>query len=240
MDPENKVEVYFGSIKCSSIIKSTNKPCKNGAYYSFEENYFCGVHCKDKNKVKLEKNPNKKNEDEELINERNLLIKKTKNENKGNKGNIICSKMKMMTKIPHIDGYLKVFPNYKHQNRKDGFGCSSLSPMNLGPVIHGQPDLPDSINLENFHQSSKCFSVQITDGKPNKKFYKYQKKMFRTEKGERHNKYASKKNIPEYFVWIDKDKKEHYLDYITSRQFYCNFYERLAKETEDFKSLERK
>ena len=34
-----------------------------------------------------------------------------------------------------------------------------------------------------------------------------------------------------------QNRKRHYLDYITSRQFYCNFYERLAKEHPSFLRL---
>jgi hypothetical protein len=58
----------------------------------------------------------------------------------------------MMKNPEHIEGFLKVFPNYKHQNRQDGFGCMKLSPKYLGPVDHGQPDLPPALNIENFHQ----------------------------------------------------------------------------------------
>ncbi len=45
------------------------------------------------------------------------------------------------------------------------------------------------------------------------------------------------KNIPKFFVWRDKEGKEHRLTYVESRQFYCNFYERLAPLQDDFKKL---
>jgi hypothetical protein len=48
------------------------------------------------------------------------------------------------------------------------------------------------------------------------------------------------KNIPKYFVWLDKEGKEHHLSYVESRQFYCNFYERLAEQQEDFRVLQKK
>ena len=62
--------------------------------------------------------------------------------------------MGMMKPPEHIDGYLKVFPNFKHQNRKDGFGCASLSPKALGPVSDGSRHAK---NIENFHQGAKIF-----------------------------------------------------------------------------------
>lgn len=36
---------------------------------------------------------------------------------------------------------------------------------------------------------------------------------------------------------MDKTGQIHYLDYVRSRQFYCNFYERLAKVHPDFLEL---
>ena len=45
------------------------------------------------------------------------------------------------------------------------------------------------------------------------------------------------RNIPDYFVWIDKQGKEHRLGYIESRQFYCNFYERLVINSPEFLHL---
>jgi hypothetical protein len=38
---------------------------------------------------------------------------------------------------------------------------------------------------------------------------------------------------------VDKDKKEHRLNYIQSRQFYCTFYERLASVEPDFTKLQQ-
>ncbi len=135
---------------------------------------------------------------------------------------------------------MNVFPNFKHQNRKDGYGCRKLSPMYLGPVEHGQPNLPPSKNIENFHQFSKVFQEEVDkDGNPSKLFYKNRLSGYLDDTPHRH-KFKGKeknKNIPLYFMWVDKDGKEHRLDYITSRQFYCNFYARLASEKKDFKHL---
>ena len=129
-----------------------------------------------------------------------------------------------------------MFPNYKHQFRQDGFGCSSLSPMNLGPVVtRFGKEL--SKNLENFHQGSKCYDKEIdkATGEPSALFFKNQAEFFNDSIGHRH-KFTSKEK-PKYFVWQDENRKIHKLNYIQSRQFYCNFYERLACENKDFKKL---
>ena len=72
-------------------------------------------------------------------------------------GVVILFKMQHKKAVGFEDGYLNVFPNYNHENRKDGYGCPSLSPMILFPVDHGQPVLPVAQNLENFHQGNKFY-----------------------------------------------------------------------------------
>ena len=59
-------------------------------------------------------------------------------------------------------GYLNVFPNFKHQHRKDGFGCARLSPKSLGPVIHTMPNLPPALNIENYHQGAKFWKFELS------------------------------------------------------------------------------
>lgn len=99
-------------------------------------------------------------------------------------------------------------------------------------------------NIENFHQGSKCFAIECDDTtkEPNELFFKNRLSFYQDEKPHRH-KYKGKdeknKNIPLYFVWMDKDEKMHKLSYVESRQFYCNFYERLAKKTKDFATLKK-
>lgn len=151
--------------------------------------------------------------------------------------------MRMMKDPDHIDGYLKVFPNFKHDNRKDGFGCASLSPKSLGPVKHGQPDLPDALNIENFHQGSKCFDSEVRpkDGKPSKTFYATQLEMFNDPIPHRHKEaakaVAGNKNICKFWVWVTQEGVEKHLSYVDSRQFYCNFYERLVVKQAQYKKL---
>ena len=76
------------------------------------------------------KNEIKKEQQTEEIEEARIL-----NQSLNKLGNVIVCKMKMMKSPDYNKGYLNVFPNFKHQFRTDGFGCSSLSPMSLGPSL---------------------------------------------------------------------------------------------------------
>jgi hypothetical protein len=177
----------------------------------------------------------------------------------------------MMKNPENTPGFIQVFPNYKHENKTKIinneyviYGCYKLSPKYLGPVKHGQPiskleqkilnkrkgSIPDSYNIENFHQGSKCFKNEIDENKkPLKEYYENRNKFYLDKKPHRHKFKINKKNknnddnnknnknIPEFFVWVDKNEEENYLTYIESRQFYCNFYERLVIEQEEYKKL---
>lgn len=126
------MNTFFGEKDCEDIVKSKNTACTNKAYFTANNKLLCSVHCKKYNNVvKLPKNPF-----EHIIYENKL--KEIKNEidgiaqiNKTNGvlGKVIVSKMYMMKNPIYVKGYLNVFPNYKHQNRPDGFGCMSLSPQ---------------------------------------------------------------------------------------------------------------
>ena len=147
---------YYGEKQCSGIKKS-GQQCTNKAYYI---DLMCGVHSK--NKIELPKNALIK---EQQIKDHNNSVNETAMNNKENKikGTIILSKLFMMKSPENINGFLKVFPNYKHGNRKDGLGLPSLSPKSLGPIYHGQPNIPHSLNLENLHQGNKRFEGETMD-----------------------------------------------------------------------------
>jgi hypothetical protein len=168
-----------------------------------------------------------------LKEEENLKRRQKIEEQKGD-GKIILSQMKMMKKIEYQDGFLPVFPNRKHQNRKDGFGCSSLSPMKLGPVNHKQPGLPPAQNIENLFQGSKVYPQEMEGDEPSPLFYENRLKFYEDEEPHRH-KFPG--NIPSFFLWVSPTGEELRLTYIESRQVYCQFYEKLASEKEDFRKL---
>lgn len=239
---------YYGEEKCSGIKRNGEK-CNNKAYYIYENKLRCGVHSKKENRKKLKINTNKNKLKEDLLLSRKKLVEKYAQENFENKrkGNVILTKLYMMKEPEHIDGYLKVFPNYKHGNRKDGFGCSSLSPKSIGPINHGQPELPIALNLENFWQFSKVFKNESDEkGNPLPIFYQTQIKGYLDPIRHRHKevikKFKGNKNIPLYFIWRIKDNnkigyKELHLSYYESREIYCKFYEKLTKNNEALKGL---
>ena len=238
----NKDQPLYGDSICMGTVKSTGNACTNKAYWAVGEEYLCGVHAKkyEKTKIQLVKRSAKETKKlkEESICRFSKLADAAAKKNKSLKkyGDIFCYKMQMCKKIIQKEGYMLVFPNNKHQNRADGYGCSSLSPMVMGPIsTYG--NLPDCFNLENFHQQSKCFKEEVdSEGNPSKEFYDNQKDGFVDKVPHRHKKYA-KGNIPTYFVWIGKDGIEKHFQYVDSRQFYCNYYDRIGSKLEDFKHI---
>lgn len=233
--------IFYGDIQCQAVTKSTGRRCTNKAYMHSRASslYTCKVHRNKEDSVMLKRRP--KEECERIKQDRNDRDNKlaeeqaTSNRAQGVSGKISLYRMGMMKAVPSIPGYVKVFPNNKHQNRRDGYGCSALSPMRLGPVEHNQPGLPPSLTVEGFHQGSKCYPEEVDDaGNPSPLFYKAQLEQFKTDRPLR-RKY---KGRPEYFVWLSSMRGQHKLDYIESRQFYCNFYERLARETTEFQYLQ--
>lgn len=228
--------MYYGESLCVSC-KGVKK---NKAYYKVGDKYVCGVHSRNVDRIELPKRPAA---ELKLIKEaecqrRDNTIEEAKRQNElaGKVGDVILTKMYMMKEPAHRDGYMSVFPNYKHGHRKDGFGCMRLSPKALGPVQHGQPGLPDALNIENFHQFSKVFPAEVdANGDPTPIYYQNRMKGYLDPVPHRH-KFKGVGNIPLYFIWVD-DSGEHRLDYVTSRQFYCNFYQRLAELEDDYIKL---
>lgn len=226
---------HHGEIKCQK------KGCKNGAYFELpKKGYFCGVHSKKGQRKELKKfTPKEKlvmNEirDNEWKHEyecvRNYNIKHER------EGDIKLYRIKgKASSVEHIAGYISIFPNFKHQNRKDGIGMSSLSPMKLGPVpVNESKNHPhgkeESKNLENFHQGNKVYEDEGDT------FYDQRIKMYSDDIPHR-RKYSS--GITKYSIWINKNGEEKKFSYIESRQFYCNFYERLARKENDFYRLKK-
>ncbi len=215
----------YGEINCQK------ESCKNKAYWDCNSEYLCGVHSrKYKDRIELIKDKNKK---EEILNLKLIREKEECEEasrlNKLNdkKGDVVCTKLRMMHNPDDIKGYIKVFPNFKHGNRRDGLGMPSLSPKSIGPVYHNQPCLPPSKKLENFHQGNKVFSSEVdNDGEPMEVFFKTRLEMYNSDIPLRHKLTSGGKNVPLYSIWTDSDFIEHKISYFTSRQFYCHFYER--------------
>ncbi len=238
-------EVYYGEHQCQNVSKTSHKRCGNKAYFRSKKKnaklLLCGVHSRNVSRKELPKRDRatKARMKQERLQAHESLVQAAREDNasKGLRGQVVLSRLRMMHEPENLPGFLKVFPNFKHQNRKDGFGCSRLSPKAMGPVEHGQPSLPAALNIENFHQGSKVFREEVdSDNNPGPLFYEHRVSFYRDHVPHRH-KYkgqGANANVPLYFLWVDKDGTEHRLDYITSRQFYCNFYERIAAHEKDY------
>lgn len=245
--------VYQGSVSCQGHSKKNLTSCKKKAYYAQGKNYFCGSHSDKNKRTLLSKDPEASNKKIKSNNDHQETVKRLAQECKerGQRGTVQCQKMKRMQSPVQIEGVMNVFPNNKHQNRSDGFGCCSLSPMRLGPVNHQQEGLAPAKNIENYHQFNKVFPPEY-DSKTDKVldiFYKRQREAYEDTTPHRH-KFSSDelkkmvaeksivhKNAPLFSVHKDKQGKERRFGYVESRYFYCSAYESLAKQSLDFAKL---
>jgi len=235
--------VYKGERTCQGRYKSGDKkgtPCDKVAYYSLDGGYFCGVHCKDSNRVELSVNP-RKNEINVAANEsrqEDVVKFMTRNMEAAKKGQIVCTKLYGRKNPEHKIGFMSVFPNNKHGERTDGLGMASLSPMRMGPVVHFAPDVGPATSLENFWQGSKQYVCEsLPNGDPSEEYFETRNAMFNDSKPQRHKKVRDFSSGVKHSVWFDETGKRHFLSYIESRQVYCEIYEHFALQTEDFETL---
>lgn len=242
--PKNTALVFYGDRQCSRV-KANNVACTNGAYYEQDGAYLCGVHARKASRKELPKHSaqHKRDAAKAAFAKQMVAIEEQARQNadRGVRGDLTMCKMRMMRAPEHREGYLSVFPNYKDQNRSDGYGCARLSPKSIGPVHHGQPGLPPSRNLENFHQGSKLFLQEADDaGRPTQTYYENRLAFYNDPEPHRHKFIGTdpqNKNIPICFLWRARDGVEHRLSYVESRQFYCHFYERAAAELPELAKL---
>jgi hypothetical protein len=231
---------YYGEEKC------TVRECQNKAYWKDKTSnrIACGVHTRNCPRTPLTKRPiferKKIQEDKLKKQETEIQICADLNKEKELKGHLVVSKLRIMKNPEDLKGYRKVFPNFKHKNRKDGWGLPDLSPMSLGPVYHNQPNLPPALNIENLHQANKVFpsNVEEDQNRPLLSWYISRLQLYEDPVPRRHRPEAkSTKGSPLYSVWVTPKGKELRLSYLESRQIYCTYYQRLAKKTEGFHKL---
>lgn len=232
------MSVYYGETKCVAVKRNGMK-CTNNAYYI---DNCCGVHSK--NKTPLPKNPRSSEIKKEHETIRKNLIESIAKGNKDAmiKGDLILTKIYMVKGVKNVDGFLRVYPNYKHGLRKDGIGMPSLSPKSIGPILHGQPGLPVALNLENLHQGSKVFPEEINeDGSLNELYYKHRLLMYNDPLPYRHKyqKFPILSKTPLYSIWVDSDGTEKKITYFESRQIYCMIYASIVKDLPDFIKLKQ-
>lgn len=257
---------YYGEHQCEAVYgsgKKKNEQCNNKAYYEYDGKLLCGQHTKGyKERKDLPKNPNKNAIRTEKIHDHQASVDEAQKRNQANgvRGDVIVRKMRMMQAVEDVPSYLKVFPNFKHGNRKDGFGCSSLSPMSLGPIHHIMPGIPPANTIEAWHQQSKAYPCDVDEnGDPTPEFKAKRIKEFESTEPPRRHKYDTKDlkkmageendntkptgkggvniNKPLYSVFYNKDGEEHRFSYFGSRYFYCKAYERLAPLQKEFALL---
>ncbi len=229
---------YHGQCTCERAT------CQRTAYYLQSGKALCGFCSKKGQRRPLPKDPNLQARLQTRYEQHALTVEASKEANarEGTRGAVHCCKMSMFQgQVPaYEDGYANIFPNYMHENRYGGVGMRSLSPKSMGPVEHPQPGLPPSKNLENFHQFSKWFP-----GETKQEFRDAQIKAFNDPEPHRHKpqaqvvKRGENKNIPRCWLWTRADGTEVEKTYIECRQFYCNYYERFAKEENDYGRLRK-
>jgi hypothetical protein len=230
----------YGEIKCEAILQSGKNQglrCTNGAYYHTGNGYLCGMHSKNIERKELEKMSGDQKEEIKKIAFDIMFQKATKiaeqNIKDGKVGTVKLVKLNgRFSKVTPEDGWLDIYPNYMSTYQGIGLVYPSLSPMSIGPIKHGQKDLPDALNLENFYQYSKFYE----ELESKEDFKALQIKCFLDKKPNR-RKY-DKKDIPTGFIWHDQTK-EHCLNYLESRQFYANFYQRGIESSKDFLALKK-
>lgn len=232
--------------------ENTCEKCSNKAYYAVGDHWYCGVHSRNLKRTELRKNPNAAERTAAILKQREEIVEAAMFRNRQlprGCGALTVAKLRMMREPPHVDGVRNVFPNNKHQERKDGFGCASLSPMRLGPVKHGQPSVPDALTIENYHQFNKVFEREVTRDKEDlataivkSSFFTARDAAYRDPVPHRHKFPNEKgvggnKNVPLFSLHVAPDGTPRRYTYLESRFFYCHQYELLAKQQKDFHDL---
>jgi len=148
---------FYGQATCQKA------KCRNKAYWNVGGQYLCGVHSRKRPREALPKDPDAAIKRHKQFNDQKALVEvhRKANEAEGKRGQVTCCKFLMMREVEDQPGFLKVFPNFKHQTRKDGFGCMTLSPKSLGPVRHSEQGLPEALTIENWHQVCVSHSVKF-------------------------------------------------------------------------------
>ena len=154
---------------------------------------------------------------------------------------VTATKLKMRGPKPvPQQGYVPIFPNNKHAHAfsyKDSFDCSSLSPMQLGPV-------KGALLLENYYQFAKVYEDELSEEncecgnvelgphkKPGPKFFAARHKAYNDPTPHRHK---SRGPVPVY-SWYGEGMC---CTYIQSRYHYCTHYVELASTRPAFARLQ--
>jgi hypothetical protein len=252
--------VLYGQHPCQARYAS-GTPCRNFAYWrDARGSLHCGVHASDgaSQLPKMTKSQTERlAEEKQRKNDDSVEgMAMARRETGAVRGELRMRRLQMMKGPELIQGFINVFPNNRAGNRKDGLGMPELSPMRLGPVtqaMHRQPGVRDAASIEAFHQGNKAFKTEVdAKGNPLPIFFERQDafyqipdqrhKLGKTKQEHMKNAGISPGSNANQCVCSfvrDPDGVLRAYSYVHSRQFYCRFYEELAKQTEAFKELHR-
>lgn len=230
---DGQAQHYAGEEPCTGVT-AKGEVCSQRARFLLNGALKCGRHApKGSKRTVLEMNPNAAAQREQELRAHAASVREAQeiNNAEDERGHVIVRQLRMGQPSELVTGYLLVFPNNKHGNRADGYGCEALSPMRLGPVQHGEPGVPTALNIENYHQAAKVFSHELEDDGTTVKaaFFELRDKLYQDAKAHRHKPGAI--GVPEFSVHLDAYAGERRYAYVESRYFYCHWYERLAKAT---------
>lgn len=231
--------IYKGELGCQSCYKS-GEACREAAYYIQNGSYRCGRHSDKTLRRELPVDPNRSANITLATDARDEVTMEIAAENfrRGKKGQVMTTKIHGMKNPKHTEGFMSIFPNFAHENRKDGVGMSSLSPMKIGPIGHYCPDVGPAGSLEKLWQGSKQYNCESNkDGTPSPEYFETRNFTFLSKKPSRHKKVSDPDSGVKHSVFYDEHGKIHFLGYIESRQVYCVIYEFYAEQTDDFKLL---
>ena len=223
---EKESMFFCGEENCQITVARTGLPCNKKAYYLQNDKLCCGTH----SSFDLRKNlPERSIKDLIERSDYRTHLKsviETRNENlrEGITGKVTLSKMET-GKFPRmIPGYFNVFPLYDEGDREDGFVCSGLSPMYMGPFETNQPGHLPVQNLENFRQGNKVFLHNIKQESS-----VYMLSLWHNRMKFYANKIPHSQNLQEnnklfYTLLYDLEGNSRTYGIVESRYFYCRMY----------------
>jgi hypothetical protein len=131
--------------------------------------------------------------------------------------------------------WLCVFPH--GAKRYDGHSVPGLAPASMGPVAHGEPGMPDTLFLENFHQATLCWPGEVDAvGQVLPIWRERRDRLMVNVKGEHHklSPIERVKRQPLYAMHVTITGEERYYTLVEARVFYGCWYEHLVVERPAF------
>jgi len=257
--PPQQQDIFAGDATCTEHHPKTHLPCGKKAYYQCGNEFLCGHHRhRYPSAHTLLKNPHKKTEKQKSLNghEQSVEDARLANVTANRRGQVECTKMRMMQPDPYIPAYRSIFPNFQHGKKKHGM--PTLSPKSLGPISKYK-NLPIALSIESRHQGCKCFDIEydFDHDCPKDVFYERRDQVFQMANPPRHKFGHTKKehldylrkmksalrkdknlNIPHCSVMpTDDGNNEIKLTYLESRWYYCTEYAELCTKTSEFALL---